>query len=85
MLMKRAQIKIVNKSGHETSIKVEINYPFICPTQEFSINAFSYVLCPIHFHPREEGDFEGIAKFISKRNCISVVNLYGSCVDEQSW
>ena len=63
--IQRGRIRIMNQRDQKCNIIASAQFPFICPVPRFSIEPNCYVLCPIHFSPKTEGEFSGFATFES--------------------
>ncbi|EAX95814.1 hypothetical protein TVAG_375230 [Trichomonas vaginalis G3] len=77
--MRRASLKVSNKSSHKTFITAKCEAPFFCPFPEFEIDPMSYVLLPVHFTPQIEDSFNGLLTLETDSRTSVEVIVHGIC------
>ena len=80
--LRRAQLKVANKSKHPVIVQANCNIPFSCPVPSFTIEPHSYVLLPVHFAPLSAGKYTDELILQTNNNSVSRINLQGSCYDQ---
>lgn len=75
---KKARLKISNRTNSAVTIVANVTYPFTCPQPSFSINPDSYVLFPIHFSPKTDGEFHATVRFVPGSGERFSVELHGT-------
>jgi hypothetical protein len=78
-VIRRARIKIANRTSIVNRIRAKTTQPFVCPIADFSIEPHSFVLFPVHFAPRVEGRFDGTVQFTTNARKTTAIDLRGVC------
>lgn len=78
-LLRRAKVKVSNKTNKIVQIEANSSPPFICPIGVFKVEACSYVWFPVHFLPKVEGMYEGSLEFKADNGKVTIVTLKGTC------
>ncbi|KAK8878593.1 hypothetical protein M9Y10_005373 [Tritrichomonas musculus] len=79
--IRRAQLRVSNKTDRFVNITSHTSYPFHCPYPNFEVEPYSYVLVPVRFIPKQPGEYSGTIEFHSSNGTVSTVELSGICVD----
>jgi hypothetical protein len=79
--IRRAQLRVSNRTRIVAKMKVRTTLPFLCPFPKFVVESMSYVFVPIRFLPMQVGDYEGTATFFSSTGKSVVIALAGSCIE----
>ena len=77
--LRRAKLRIANKSQLATCVFASTELPFSCPFQSFRIEPQSFILLPIHFTPQSAGKFTEILKLETDHGSVINFDLFGEC------
>lgn len=78
-LLRRAKVKVSNKTNKVVQIEANSSPPFACPIDIFKVEQCSYVWFPVHFLPKVEGIYEGSLEFKADNGKITIITLKGIC------
>ncbi|EAY05046.1 hypothetical protein TVAG_191430 [Trichomonas vaginalis G3] len=78
--MRRAMLKVMNKSRSECSITAYCDNPFSLPVSQFVVEPRSFVLLPVHFLPQNQGKYSSKLELVAEDGKKLVVSLSGKCV-----
>lgn len=79
--IRRAQLRVSNKTDRFVSVTARTKKPFHCPFPFFEVDPFSYVLVPVRFIPKEAGEYNGTIEFHSSNGSVTTIELSGICVE----
>lgn len=79
-MMRRATVKVMNRSKRATHITATTNPPFRLPCNSFCVDSQSFVQFPVHFVPLQEGEFSDLLVFESGNGNTVNVQLFGRCI-----
>ena len=77
--LRRAQLKIANKSKHAIEVNAKCDLPFSCPVSTFTIEGRSFVLFPVHFTPMDEGNYSAELILQTDNERSVHVQMTGEC------
>lgn len=80
--LRRALLKVTNKTHDEVSFTAQTELPFSTPIVEFTVESKSFVYFPIHFLPLESGKYSSVLNLTSDVNQEFNIDLRGTCVDQ---
>jgi hypothetical protein len=77
--LRRARVKVVNRTKKVSEIHASVKAPFICPVTQFTVERQSFVLFPIHFGPQKKGRYEGVVEFVTSTGKKTLIEVRGIC------